>query len=160
VAYVWYNTLALGCFRLARLWSCFLITLILWPLAILMGNTQHHSQRTSTYSVCFGHLRLSLEISLYHFAHGQCGSSSHHQQTNIKGPFYYGFGRLMVLTCMKHNILVRAGHIPGKLNILPDLLSRLQIKAFRARAAHMDGEPTPVPAHLLTLLWTEMCHTC
>jgi len=60
--------------------------------------------------------------------------------------------RLMVLTCMKHNILVRAEHIPGKLNILPDLLCRLQIKAFLARAAHMDGESTPVPAHLLTLL--------
>jgi len=53
--------------------------------------------------------------------------------------------RLMVLTCMKHNILVRAEHIPGKRNILPDILSRLQITAFRARAAHMDREPTPVP---------------
>ena len=36
--------------------------------------------------------------------------------------------RRLVLALMTYNILFSAEHIPGMLNILPDLLSRLQIK--------------------------------
>lgn len=50
---------------------------------------------------------------------------------------------------MKHNILVRSAHIRGKDNVLPDLLSRLQIDNFRAMAVSMDQLPTAVPEELL-----------
>lgn len=57
--------------------------------------------------------------------------------------------RRLVLACMKHNILLRALHIPGTHNVLPDLLSRLQVEEFKRLAPDMDKDPTPVPASLL-----------
>lgn len=57
--------------------------------------------------------------------------------------------RRLVLSCMQHNLLVRAFHIPGRENVLPDLLSRLQVDEFRKAAPMMDPEPTDVPEHLL-----------
>lgn len=39
--------------------------------------------------------------------------------------------RRLVLACLEYNILFRAEHVPGKQNILPDLLSRLQVQKFR-----------------------------
>lgn len=59
--------------------------------------------------------------------------------------------RRLVLASMKFNILLRAEHIPGKYNILPDLLSRLQIKKFQALAPHMDKTSTLIPQDLLML---------
>lgn len=38
--------------------------------------------------------------------------------------------RFMVLQCLKHNIVFRAKHIPGKSNVLADSLSRLQVAEF------------------------------
>jgi hypothetical protein len=53
--------------------------------------------------------------------------------------------RQLVLHCLKHNILFTAQHISGKLNILPDALSR-SIHTFEMLQAHsMDLQPTPVP---------------
>ncbi|KAH3729896.1 hypothetical protein DPMN_055874 [Dreissena polymorpha] len=52
---------------------------------------------------------------------------------------------------MKVNILLNAEHIPGKRNILPDLLSRSQIEKFQASAPQMDKVPTAIPGHLLLL---------
>ena len=57
--------------------------------------------------------------------------------------------RRLVLACMTFNILIKAVHIPGKTNVLPDLLSRLQIDRFRQLAPHMDQLPTVVPESLL-----------
>ncbi|XP_053382340.1 uncharacterized protein LOC128549528 [Mercenaria mercenaria] len=59
--------------------------------------------------------------------------------------------RRLVLACMKNNILVRAAHIPGKANTLPDLLSRLQTDKFRALSTAMDDMPSVVPEHLLEI---------
>lgn len=56
--------------------------------------------------------------------------------------------RRLVIACMKHNILVRSAHIHGKDNVLPDLLSRLQIYKFRATAVSMDQLPTAVPEEI------------
>ena len=49
-------------------------------------------------------------------------------------------GRL-VLACMKHNTLLRCVHIPGKHNILPELVFRLQVKEFHCLAPDMDKVP-------------------
>ena len=49
--------------------------------------------------------------------------------------------RRLVLCSLRHNILFRATHLPGKFNILPDLLSRLQIDQFLERAPDMNSQP-------------------
>lgn len=68
-----------------------------------------------------------------------------------KDPSIMSLVRRFVLCCMKHNILIKAIHIPGKENILPDLLSRFQVQEFRISAPHMDPEPTLIPHKLLAL---------
>lgn len=59
--------------------------------------------------------------------------------------------RRLVLACMQFNILLRSVHIPGKKNVLPDLLSRFQVSRFHQIAPHMEQFPVPVPEKLLTL---------
>jgi hypothetical protein len=63
--------------------------------------------------------------------------------------------RRFVLAVMRHNILFSAEHIPGMVNTLPDLLSRLQIKKFREMSVEMDIKPTIIPIHLLQLSKTQ-----
>ena len=63
--------------------------------------------------------------------------------------------RRLVLTCMKYNTFVKCVHISGKYNVLPDLLSRLQVDEFHRLAPEMDKDPTPVPPCLLEgIFWT------
>ena len=59
--------------------------------------------------------------------------------------------RRLVLATMKYNVFLRACHIPGKANVLPDLLSRFQIERFHQLAPHMLDSPVRVPADLLKL---------
>lgn len=58
--------------------------------------------------------------------------------------------RRLVLACMEYNILIHAEHIPGKVNTLSDLLSRLQVR-FQELASNMDQQPTKLPEQLLQL---------
>ena len=51
--------------------------------------------------------------------------------------------RRLVLCRMRHNILVRADHVPGRHNVLPDLLSRSQIDKFKICLLH---GPRPNPS--------------
>lgn len=57
--------------------------------------------------------------------------------------------RRHVLCCMKYNLLIKAVHVPGRLNVLPDLLSRLQVSKFHTAAPWMDSQPTQVSQQLL-----------
>ena len=57
--------------------------------------------------------------------------------------------RRFVMACMRFNILTRCVHIEGRLNTLPDLVSRFKVEEFHRLAPEMDREPTPVPAQLL-----------
>ena len=66
-----------------------------------------------------------------------------------KEPMVMALVRRMVIACMTLNILLRAKHIPGKENILPDLLSRFQMGQFNRLAPQMDNLPTDVPIDLL-----------
>ena len=60
--------------------------------------------------------------------------------------------RHLVVLCMLNNILIKAVHIPGEKNTLPDLLSRFQVSEFRKRAPHMDKDPIQVPDQIIQLL--------
>ena len=66
-----------------------------------------------------------------------------------KDPIIMIIVRLIVLTCMQYNIYIRSEHLPGKLNILPDLLSRNQVLRARQLFPFMDQFPVQVPQHLL-----------
>ena len=61
--------------------------------------------------------------------------------------------RALVLQCLKHNILFRAIHVPGVLNVKTDALSRLQVMKFKSLGQGMDREPTLVPVPLLPESW-------
>ena len=56
--------------------------------------------------------------------------------------------RLIVLSCMKFNIFIRSQHLPGKFNILPDLLSRNQVPKAKQLFPFLDIQPVQVPIHL------------
>ena len=53
--------------------------------------------------------------------------------------------RKLVLCSLTHNIHFRARHIPGKHNVIPDLLSRSQFQKARKLAPWLDSLPTPTP---------------
>lgn len=61
--------------------------------------------------------------------------------------------RALVLSCLRHNILFRAIHLPGILNTKADALSRLQVDKFKSLDQDADQEPTIVPPHLLPENW-------
>ena len=65
--------------------------------------------------------------------------------------------RPQVLTLMKHNINLRARHIPGKNNILCDKISRFQVSNTLLHQYGMRPAPTAIPPHLLpenfTMKW-------
>ena len=64
------------------------------------------------------------------------------------------FVRKLVLSCLKHNILFRARHVPGIHNNLADSLSRLQIQRFQQLApGHMHPTPTVVPPPMQPQNW-------
>ena len=56
--------------------------------------------------------------------------------------------RIFVLTCLRHNIYVKAYHIRGTSNTICDALSRLQETRFKLLAPNMQPEPIQIPVHL------------
>jgi hypothetical protein len=56
--------------------------------------------------------------------------------------------RRMVLTALNHNLMFKALHVPGKYNIIPDLLSRFKFQEAQVRAPWLDQHPTPTAPHL------------
>lgn len=59
--------------------------------------------------------------------------------------------RRLVLACLQHNILFKAEHIPGEINTLPDLLSRLQVEKFQVLAPYMERFPTTIQRKFLSV---------
>ena len=56
--------------------------------------------------------------------------------------------RQLVLTCMTYNILIKSTHLSGRLNIIPDLLSRGQVHLALEKAPYLDELPTLIPPEL------------
>ena len=59
--------------------------------------------------------------------------------------------RVLIYYSMHYNFLLRAEHIPGKLNVLSDLLSRLQVPRFRELAPAAEEHPVELPESPLLL---------
>ena len=56
--------------------------------------------------------------------------------------------RHLVSVSLKHNILFRAEHIPGRHNVISDLLSRFQFQKAAQLAPWLNNAPTAIPAPL------------
>ena len=59
--------------------------------------------------------------------------------------------RRLVLVCLKCNILFKAKHIEGNLNLTADRLSRFQIQEARESASYLDHQPMSIPETLLMI---------
>ena len=57
--------------------------------------------------------------------------------------------RRLVVTTMKHNIMFRAKHIPGKYNIIADRLSRFKLQEARDAAPWLDKVPIVLDTPIL-----------
>ena len=57
--------------------------------------------------------------------------------------------RRFVLICMKYNILAKAVHVPGNLNVQSDLLSRALVQKFKDVTPGSLPMPVNIPRHLL-----------
>lgn len=57
--------------------------------------------------------------------------------------------RRLVFTCLSFNINFMARHVPGRINILADKLSRGQVDEFRTLAPGANIMPTEIPVHCL-----------
>ncbi|CAG2246210.1 unnamed protein product [Mytilus edulis] len=53
--------------------------------------------------------------------------------------------RRLVLETLHHNILIKADHVPGKVNTIADAISRCQWSRFRNLAPNASLTPTPIP---------------
>ena len=56
---------------------------------------------------------------------------------------------MLVLNCLKNNILIRAVHLPGRENIIPDMISRQQVHKALELAPYLNRKPESIPDHLL-----------
>ena len=59
--------------------------------------------------------------------------------------------RRLVLASLQYNVIFRAKHIPGKSNIIADLLSRLQFQKARTTAPWLAASKTKIPTHLFNI---------
>jgi hypothetical protein len=62
--------------------------------------------------------------------------------------------RKLVMVTMQYNIKFKAVHVPGKLNFLPDALSRLQVTPHLLKKHHMQAHPVKVPSRLMPASFT------
>ena len=56
--------------------------------------------------------------------------------------------RPLILVLMENNISLRSQHIPGKLNVLSDRISRFQVDGDLLQQYGMQRDPTTIPCHL------------
>ena len=57
--------------------------------------------------------------------------------------------RHLVRASLTHNILFSAEHVPGRHNVIPDLLSGFQFQRAALLAPWLDTAPTAIPLALL-----------
>ena len=62
--------------------------------------------------------------------------------------------RDLVLSCLRHNVLFHAKHIPGFYNTRADYISRSQVAKFKELSPDVDENPTTIPDNLLPKSWS------
>ena len=62
--------------------------------------------------------------------------------------------RDLVSSCLRHNVLFRAKHIPGFYNTRTDYISRSQVAKFKELSPDVDENPTTIPDNLLPKSWS------
>ena len=75
------------------------------------------------------------------------------QQTS-KHPSIMVLIRDLVLSCLRHNVLFHAKHIPGFYNTRADYISRSQVAKFKELSPDVDENPTTIPDNLLPKSWS------
>lgn len=138
------------CLRFVRLWSYIQNTLVLWGLADTVLGFPYHIQGALPNCISIRGLGAYLKnkcITLYSDNDAVVYIINKH---SCKDSQVMHLVRRLVLACMEYNILIHAEHIPGKVNTLSDLLSRLQVR-FQELASNMDQQPTKLPEQLLQL---------
>ena len=105
----------------------------------------------------FGHLMANSTI-VYH-CDNQAMTDILNKQSS-KNQLVMGLVHPLVLTLIKHNIMLMSQHIPGKNNILADRISRFQVTPALLTHYNMEKQPTAVPAHLLPGRFTITCWQC
>ena len=68
--------------------------------------------------------------------------------------------RLLVFFASKYNFWFTATHIPGRLNVAADALSRNNMSMFFMQAPQADSQPTAVAPALVSLLSQDITWTC
>lgn len=68
-----------------------------------------------------------------------------------KSPRVMAVLRRLVLATLQFNILIKAQHIPGKVNKIADALSRCDLQRFRNLCPAAEPQSTEIPDHLWTL---------
>lgn len=68
-----------------------------------------------------------------------------------KSPEVMSIIRKLVLETLKHNIQIKAEHVPGKKNLIADAISRCQWSRFRHLAPNASLTPTPIPTQVWNL---------
>ena len=68
--------------------------------------------------------------------------------------------RLLVFFASKYNFWFTATHIPGKLNVAADALSRNNIPMFFMQVPQADVHPTAVAPALVSLVSQDITWTC
>lgn len=68
-----------------------------------------------------------------------------------KEPTIMRLVRRLVVVCMCKSIHFKAEHIPGKVNVIADGLSRLKFQEVRQKAPWLDLEETPIPLELMII---------
>ena len=64
--------------------------------------------------------------------------------------------RKLVLLCMRHNILVKAEHYPGRLNLTCDFLSRDQVYKAKQSRPSLEDCPVVIPEYWTLDKWISL----
>lgn len=60
--------------------------------------------------------------------------------------------RVVLAFSLPRDLLIHAIHLPGKLNIVADALSRSQVSQAWLLAHRLRPKPLPIPFHVLSLI--------
>ena len=119
--------------RYPQSWHKHHITLLeLYPLYVLITMFGHHLQSMSIRYLCDN----TGVVDIIRHQSSKCSKTM-------------CIVRSLTLVLIEHNIYLTSHHIPGKLNLIPDLISRFQVTVPHLKAHNMNLVSTRIPNYLL-----------